>query len=702
VGFVYISYAGVTKVAAIAEEIKNPSRNLPLSILVSLGIAMLFYGFVVLSMVGLMDFDQASPDLVPIYSLGEAVGGAAIGVVAAILAILTLTSMANAGLLAASRFPFAMSRDSLLPGVFKTVHPRFLTPINCIIATAATMAFVIVFLDLEKIVKLASACKLLAFVGVNSCVIVFRESSTPWYRPPFRSPLYPWMQIAGIIIGLVLLGVLGWISVLAVVALVPPGMLLYASYGRKRTERAPVWQKLGRRKELLTTGSFRPDAEEEHEQPAEEVMVPIFGHERSPETLIEVAAALAHGEPMEVLHLTEIPEQTLLGAMLEDDVVEEGLRRRVTEMSKNEGINIDFQAIVSRDVLKTVAETTARAGCRWLVTEWPDRSRRNFTRFNPLGWLIHHLPCNLALFKNAGIRDIRKVLIHAEPGPDDALVCRTADQMARRTGATITFGCYVETGADEEELEARVSYYEQLRGFCTVPTDVEVIRGRNEVEAFAAASSDYDLMVMGGAKEHGFSHWNFGLRRDQLAARSACSVLTLRTPREETHAALDHSPADETPSLMDLLDEHCVAANIKAKTKTELFAHFATSFSRATDCSAQEIEAALWERERTQNTAIGDGLAIPHASLTTTNRSTVGVFTVEEPIEYGAPDGVGTDVYFVITSPPSDRRVHLMLLSSVARLMQQTELLSRLREAKSTEELMEALRRGDHEAGSAS
>ena len=76
------------------------------------------------------------------------------------MAILTLTAMANAGLLASSRFPFAMSRDELLPKVFAYVNRKSHTPTWCIIFTATAMAVFILGVEIEAIIKLAGTFSL--------------------------------------------------------------------------------------------------------------------------------------------------------------------------------------------------------------------------------------------------------------------------------------------------------------------------------------------------------------------------------------------------------------------------------------------------------------------------------------------------------------------------------------------------------------
>ena len=117
--FVFVSYAGVTKIAAVGGEIKDPERNLPYGILLSLLLSCMLYVTVTLMMAAAVDpanymhgDGHAGED--PVYIFAESVGGERVATIAAILAVVTMTSMALAGILASSRFPFAMARDCLL------------------------------------------------------------------------------------------------------------------------------------------------------------------------------------------------------------------------------------------------------------------------------------------------------------------------------------------------------------------------------------------------------------------------------------------------------------------------------------------------------------------------------------------------------------------------------------------------------------
>ena len=156
-GFVFISYGGITQIASMAEEIENPSRNIPLGMILSLIIVGLIYGLVIFVTTGLLNADSLSNSLTPI-SDGARVSMNYWGeIIMAVAAVLAFVSTANAGIMSASRYPLAMSRDNLLPRFLSKVHPGNKTPHRTIILTGLFMILVILFLDLKILVEIGRA-----------------------------------------------------------------------------------------------------------------------------------------------------------------------------------------------------------------------------------------------------------------------------------------------------------------------------------------------------------------------------------------------------------------------------------------------------------------------------------------------------------------------------------------------------------------
>ena len=238
--FVFVAYAGVTKIAAVGGEIKNPSRNIPYGILLSLLISCILYVFITIVMVAAVSPEEYMMDgharEDPIYVFAYAVGGYTVGVISAVFAVTVVTAMALAGIMATSRFPFAMARDNLLPEPLENVHPKYQTPHLAIIGTGIAMALSITLLPVHDIAKLASGFKIMIFIVINCSVIVLRRASPAhsWYQPEWKSPLYPFIQLFGIISGIFLLYVMGIMAVIGGLACCVLGIVTYYSYGKSR------------------------------------------------------------------------------------------------------------------------------------------------------------------------------------------------------------------------------------------------------------------------------------------------------------------------------------------------------------------------------------------------------------------------------------------------------------------------------------
>lgn len=197
-GFVFVSFMGLTKVCSVAEEVKNPKKNIPRGMFLAWGFISALYAMVIFVTVGLLKDKTLMESNLPI-SEGAAVFFGEIGfIVMATAAVLAFITTANAGLLSASRYPMAMSKDHLLPSFFSKMSKNGV-PLISIFFTSAFMICIILFLDIEGLVKTASTLVLLLFIFINLSLIMMRESKIRNYRPSFRSPLYPWIQIVGVI-----------------------------------------------------------------------------------------------------------------------------------------------------------------------------------------------------------------------------------------------------------------------------------------------------------------------------------------------------------------------------------------------------------------------------------------------------------------------------------------------------------------------
>jgi mannitol/fructose-specific phosphotransferase system IIA component (Ntr-type) len=145
-----------------------------------------------------------------------------------------------------------MARDNLVPSVFATLSRRGAPKIAVLTTVGAVLFFLLILRDPTGIAKLASAFQLLMFGLLCLAVIVMRQSGLESYDPGFRSPLYPWMQIVGILAPFWVIAEMGWLPILFTFTLVLLAILWYHGYARKRVDRHGaiyhVFELLGRRR----------------------------------------------------------------------------------------------------------------------------------------------------------------------------------------------------------------------------------------------------------------------------------------------------------------------------------------------------------------------------------------------------------------------------------------------------------------------
>ena len=274
IGLVFVSYAGLTKVASVAEEVQNPDRNIPLGMTLSLITATVIYTLGTLLLIKILEPKALYDSLTPIADAGRVFMGdwpLDLGVIFIVVAaIAAFASTGNAGIMSASRYPYAMAKDKLVPEKLSEVG-KFGTPTLAIIVTVFAMIAVLLLFEVGSVAKLASAFQLLLFGLVCVAVIVMRESRIDSYKPGFKAPFYPWLQIIGIMISFWLIVEMGILAI-AFTGMVTIGCVLwYHFYGSKRTSRRGaifhVHERLGQQRyeglerELMTIIHDRTQAE---------------------------------------------------------------------------------------------------------------------------------------------------------------------------------------------------------------------------------------------------------------------------------------------------------------------------------------------------------------------------------------------------------------------------------------------------------
>jgi len=538
IAFVYVAFAGVTKIAAIAEEVKNPDKNLPKAMIMSLAIMTAIYIIISFVLSGNIPFNELSNDIKPIYTLAYKLGGETIASIIGIIGVVTLISLANSGVLASSRFPFAMSRDKLLPTSLSKVHPKYLTPVNTILLTSLIMVLVIIFLDVEKMAKLVSAFKVSMFILVNLSVIILRETSVQWYNPSYKSPFYPYMQIFGILSGVVLLFYLGLMPVLTLLGISILGTIIYFNYGvkasrigvLKRYGHIPALYLLGRDKESSSLNKIQDKLVNEMINASINkdagVIIPLLGNETSPSILIELGASLNKKKNIQVVNITEVPDQTSLDAFEKNTPKNNALKRITFKLANVLDKHIEFEPIATHKLTETIQAISDQTSIDWLVLGWNGRAQNGIFFNNPLGWIVSHINSNFGLFKCSGIQKFENLLLAIRPdSPDADKLVSTTSIIANHYKTKFVMLHVVRDDLSKVEIEKiKLNAENKLIGTKGI---VRIIVSNEPIDTVSELTAEYDLLILGTPRKDTLRTMLFGTGKDKFAVKATCSVLRL-------------------------------------------------------------------------------------------------------------------------------------------------------------------------------
>ena len=515
-GLVFVSYIGVTQVASVAEEVKRPGRNLPLSILTSVAIAMVLYPAVVAVMVGVTPANELASTETPLLTAAQQfLGSAGIYVVAGV-AVLALVSMANAGIISSSRYPLAMARNSLAPGFLARVGTRSHAPFASILVTGSVMILLVLTLPLLELAKLASAFQLLIFAFVNLALIAFREADLDWYQPKFHSPWYPVPQVFGIIASLLLLTQMGIVPTAGAALFIGAGILWYRAFGRSRAV-----------KESAARDALRARADDRlAELTAAEVasggrkhIAILIRRPTRParqHTLFRLALRLSVS-PGGRIHVINFDTSTANLIPTEEDQAE----------ADRLGIDVTVAQYTDEDRRGEVHRYVENEGVDLFIADLPQdlRATREVTR--DLQWLREHLICDSVFLRNRVVESIDTISVLGTGGPYDPVKNGLADHIARYEDATIRFVHLIAPDAPSAQVAAIREYHERPGAALTVPWDDLIRPTEDLVSTLTELSRGANLVIL-GAPTHRF-HVVTDLA-DRISEAVDCPALLVHTP----------------------------------------------------------------------------------------------------------------------------------------------------------------------------
>jgi len=233
----FFAYIGFDSVSTHSEEAKNPQRDVPIGIIVSLVLCTLLYICVVAVLTGMVPYGELDVNA-PVADAFGRVGLRWAQFLIALAGIAGITSVLLVTMLSQARVLLAIARDGLLPpGFFAAVHDRFRTPWKSTILTGLFVGSLAAFLPISVLLMLVNMGTLFAFVIVCAAVLIMRRTH-PEAERPFRVPFVPVVPILGIMSCLLLMFSLPSENWLRLIVWLGIGLLIYFFYGRKHSKLA--------------------------------------------------------------------------------------------------------------------------------------------------------------------------------------------------------------------------------------------------------------------------------------------------------------------------------------------------------------------------------------------------------------------------------------------------------------------------------
>ena len=546
-GTVFVTFIGFEVIATSAEEIKNPGRTLPLSMLAAVVTPTILYVLVMLVSTGTLPIPELSGSDVPVATVAEVaterfgaivVGGTSleistVGYVAMVAgALLATVSSANASILSAARVNFAMGRDRILTNWLNEIHGRYRTPYRAILTTGVVILVLIVSpLPIATLADVASFLFLLTYALVHVAVVVLRRAEPAGYEPDFRIPpvLYPVVPAVGV---LACFGVMVQMSTTVQVigvGIVGVGVGWYAFYAR---EQAISTTLIG--EAVAPKSTLDPDAD------GYRVVVPV-SNPKTQGSLIRYAAAsaAARDRPGEIIavNVIEVPPQTS-PAQVEPERIERQrqLLDGVREAAEGLDVAVRTRAIVGRRAGETLLNVLEEEAADHVLLGWAgDRRRRDVILGSTIDPVLERASCEVTLVKRPSERPGRIVTL-AGTGPNAPVSAKRAGELARALPESNLTLLNVQptASADDPESDPRDRGQEIIdavaEGADLDPNTFEsrVIVSDTSRETLLEVVTEYDTICVGATGSSTVAQALYGSIPQTIVRKSTGTILMAR------------------------------------------------------------------------------------------------------------------------------------------------------------------------------
>ncbi|MDX1585164.1 MAG: amino acid permease [Balneolaceae bacterium] len=561
---VFVSFLGFVKIAAVAEEIKEPSKNLPRALIGSVALVTVLYMVILLVIAGIFPQSTIREVRDPLTTAARQMLGGAGGIAIIFAGLLATLSSANASIMASSRINLAMARDRMVPNWLSKIHNKLLTPYRAILLTGILAISFLLIESLEDLAKIASVLQLYSYAALNIGCVVLRAADPDWYKPSYRTPGNPFGQIIAAIGCLGVIVYSGPFAQVAIVVLIIASLAWYAVWGRGKVEIDHAlprfkerWKEHGLK--LFTLPTEKAEAEEvEEEIPSMRPLntnkprhvVTALANPEHETDLLRLAQFISAGKDeaglVEGMHIIHVPYQTPITTIREKLEQKPSIQKKIDAILEHSGSqtlakedsyqsildNTDFRSVTeaAHDVFGAMVSETESRKADMLLMGWQGGFSVGRIYNSPVQRIIKNLKADVGILKNRGLENVTSILLPWGGGLHAWLGLELAVRIARVHNAELKILRLVKEGTDMdaeresllETIEPLVAGFERLR--------LEIRQAEDVTTGIMSdfENESHDLVIIGASREFGIRNVLIGTIPDIIADRAPCSVLMVR------------------------------------------------------------------------------------------------------------------------------------------------------------------------------
>lgn len=530
-GLTFIAFEGYEIIVQAGEEVKDPRKNIPRAVFLSLAIVVPIYMLVAFVVIGAVDppegrlihewlgdlgeigIARAADQFMPLGLFLIMVGG-----------LLSTMSALNATTFSSTRVSFAMGRDRALPDSFSNVSSKTRTPHIALGWSGLLIIFVALTLPIEDVAASADIMFILLFLQVNLAVITIRSKYGKDLKYGFLLPFFPILPMIAIGMQFLLLLSLFNVSIIAWIYAgiwIGGGFLIYYLYARPRQERmhrTPVVQQT----ELMTPTQDAPYR----------VLVPVANPD-SLSTLLPPAvhAAKTHDGKVTLLHIVTVPSPAPLSSGYRYLDASEALQEQAISMVRDEEVAVEYIVRVARRVAPAIIDTAQEQRADLVVIGWQgvkDQQGATTVGHN-IDQVLSEVNCDVLMLQPGDTAAARRILLPvAEPRQVGYSLRLIQLLSAAEMELDLLHVFSVDTPQAERERMTR-SLQREIDELKLIDAEVHLITeiARDRIDAIVEAARDYDYVAVGETRDPGYQQRLFGNTPFIIADRTRTPVVLL-------------------------------------------------------------------------------------------------------------------------------------------------------------------------------